>query len=662
MPIGTRIALGFAAVLLLTVVVAVIGWNGLNTYAGRVELASRTGALDDTLKLTRLEEARYVEEGNAAAAQRVRALTDDLKERATALQPAFGDGGAAIGGVLAALDTYRAAFEQYVKLEADKRRSLDALNKGAADLERVADALAAAQAARAGAALPAARGGDGAAVAVVEQATALRLFAAGMVREAQAALLGVRQYLVDGSEAGRKRLGQGVERLLTLNGDVRKATTDLETLKQLDALTPIVLDLEQSFLIAADIGERQAKIRDGMKAAAAGVSERVGAVVAREMAVREAGRADASLFITLGALGALALGVVFSVLIARALTRPITAITQAIQRLSEGDVTVTVPGTDRRDELGAIGLAIANVIRVLHGLHAEMHRLSGAVHGAVEPAPAEAIDFRGAYGEMVALLHETGAAFREIGEQAIQVAVAAGQASVAVAQVSDGALSQTEDLDQVATAVSQSAHAIAHVTENTRNASDMVKAAAGFAEKGKADMARLLTVSQTIADNSRRIGRITEAITQIAVKTNILSVNASIEAARAGEAGKGFEVVAEEVGKLADNAVESARQIAEIIEAASTLAEEGMAVTGQVGRMMEDLADRVGHLDRMFQSVAVAMEEQQSSVREIEANVDSVRLVAQKNAAASEEIAATMQQLSRLADETRQQVARFKAL
>jgi len=662
MPIGTRIALGFAAVLLLTVVVAVIGWNGLNTYAGRVELASRTGALDDALKFTRLEEARYVEEGNAAAAQRVRALTDDLRERAARLQSSFGDGGAALGEVLAALDAYRKAFEEYVKLEADKRRSLEALNRGASDLERVADALAATQAARAAAALPAAKAGDGAAAAAVEQATALRLFAAGMVREAQAALLGVRQYLADGSEAGRKRLGQGVERLLTLNGDVRKATTDPETLKQLDALTPIVLDLEQMFLIAADIGERQVKIRDGMKAAAAGASERVGAVVAREMAVREAGRADASLFITLGALGALALGVVFSVLIARALTRPITAITQAIQRVSEGDVTVGVPGTDRRDELGAIGLAIANVIRVLHGLHAEMHRLSGAARGeAAEPAP-EGIDFRGAYGEMVALLHETGAAFREIGEQATQVAVAAGQASVAVAQVSDGALSQTEDLDQVATAVSQSAHAIAHVTENTRNASDMVKAAAGFAEKGKADMARLLTVSQTIADNSRRIGRITEAITQIAVKTNILSVNASIEAARAGEAGKGFEVVAEEVGKLADNAVESARQIAEIIEAASTLAEEGMAVTGQVGRMMDDLVERVGHLDRMFQSVAVAMEEQQSSVKEIEANVDSVRLVAQKNAAASEEIAATMLQLSRLADETRQQVARFKAL
>jgi len=416
--------------------------------------------------------------------------------------------------------------------------------------------------------------------------------------------------------------------------------------------------------MVVDVVERQTKARAAMKDAAAKVNERVAHVVAEQLADREEGRSRASFLITVGALVALGLGVLFSLLIGRSLTRPITATTRAIQRLSEGDLTVTVPGTDRRDELGAIGLAISNVIAVLHGLHREMHRLSGvAVHGAeADSAPAVQQDFKGAYGEMVALLHETGAAFRQIGEQATQVAVAAGEASTAVSHVSDGALEQTDDLDLVASAVGQTVRAIAHVSENTRNASDMVKAAAGFAEQGKENMARLLKVSQTIAENSRRIGRITEAITQIAVKTNILSVNASIEAARAGEAGKGFEVVAEEVGKLADNAVESARQIAEIIEAASSMAEEGMLVTGQVGRMMDDLAERVAQLDRVFQSVAVAMEEQQSSVKEIEANVDSIRTVASKNAAASEEIAATMHQLSRLADETRQQVARFKAV
>ncbi|HYG89994.1 MAG TPA: methyl-accepting chemotaxis protein [Azospirillum sp.] len=667
MPIGTRISLGFAAVLLLTVVVAVIGWNGLATYAGRVELASRAGSLDDTLKLARMEEARFAQSAAPAAAQRVRELTDALRRDAATLQAAFGGEGDALAEVLPALEAYRKAFDEYVTLEQGKRDSLAQLAKQAAGLEALANTIVERQAdvyARALAELKAAelKTGDGVdtPLSTLQKAVALRDIAVGMIREAQSALLGVGEYLSTGAASGKTRLDNGVNRILTLNGQARGAAADEATLKQVDALTAIVFDLEQGFLIAADLGERQAKMRDTMKAAAAEVSERVAALVQRELAVREEGRAKASLLIVMGAAGALALGILFSVVIGRGLTRPITAITRAIQRLSDGDVKVAVPGTDRNDELGAIGLAIANVIHVLNGLHGEMHRLSGAARGEAAVTSAEAIEFKGAFGEMVDLLHETGAAFREIGEQATQVAVAAGEATMAIGQVSEGASAQTEDLDQVATAIGQSARAIEHVSESTRNASDMVKSAASFAARGKDDMARLLKVSQTIADNSRRIGRITEAITQIAVKTNILSVNASIEAARAGEQGKGFEVVAEEVGKLADSAVESTRQIHEIIEAATTLAEEGMQVTEAAQRMMDDLAERVAQLDRMFHSVAVAMEEQQASVKDIETNIDSMRMVASKNAAASEEIAATMQQLSHLADETRRQVARFK--
>lgn len=355
--------------------------------------------------------------------------------------------------------------------------------------------------------------------------------------------------------------------------------------------------------------------------------------------------------------GAVALVLLVGLIIAKDIAGAAGRLERSAARLAEGRIDGWPAVARRADGFGRAEADLARTAQALVSLH-------GALHHLVRDGEGEAVAATGpggAHGGMAVLVAQAAASFGRIGEQAAQVAVAAGQASTAVSQVADGASMQNEDLDRLAGAIGQSAKAIATVADDARVASDMVKDAAGFAEKGRAEMARLERVAQTVGDNSRRIGRITEAITQIAVKTNILSVNASIEAARAGEQGKGFEVVAEEVGKLADSAVESARQIAEIVEAAATMAEEGMSATAEVGRMMEDIALRVAQLDRTFQSVASAMEQQQSTIVEVSSNIGNIRTIASKNAAASEEITATMLQLSRLAEETRRQAARFRA-
>jgi len=64
--------------------------------------------------------------------------------------------------------------------------------------------------------------------------------------------------------------------------------------------------------------------------------------------------------------------------------------------------------------------------------------------------------------------------------------------------------------------------------------------------------------------------------------------------------------------------------------------------------------------DQMLQRIASALEEQSTAVEQINANLASVDSIARSNASASEEITASVLELSKIADATRQEVARFQ--
>lgn len=355
------------------------------------------------------------------------------------------------------------------------------------------------------------------------------------------------------------------------------------------------------------------------------------------------------------------------------IVRPLSVLTTKTVRLSKGDDAFDLNEVDRRDELGDLGRALqsfkdnAATLRAMTKAEAVTRQIGEVIGAAANKDFSAKVDlnltegFLKDIGVAVNRLLETCAgAFKDFTQQATQTALSVDEASTAVGQISDGARTQTNQLAQVSTALGDAAQAIRLVTQTAGSARDKAEVAAKAVDAGKDAVGQLATIVEAITQNSRKVNQITQVIAQIADRTHILSLNAAIEAARAGEHGKGFVVVAQEVGKLAESSAQNAKQIADIVEQASQEALLGKAATKTVGDCMGDIASGTDETNTMIRSIAVAMDEQQATVAQIEGNVAALKNIALTNSSSAEEITATMIQLSKQSNTMRQRLAEFK--
>ena len=256
-------------------------------------------------------------------------------------------------------------------------------------------------------------------------------------------------------------------------------------------------------------------------------------------------------------------------------------------------------------------------------------------------------------------LESLGQALGAVHNSTRQVAAAANQTSTAIGQISDGAQNQTHAIGQVALAIKHTAESVTDVSRNTAIASQKSRESMAIMQTGMDKMSQMVQVVNNISVHSDKINKITEVIEKIANKTNLLSLNAAIEAARAGEHGKGFSVVAEEVGKLAASSAESSQEIARLVQQAVAETAQAVKVVQEVSRDMSMIEEGSQQTDQMLQRISSALEQQSAAVEEINSNLNSLDRIAISNASASEEITATVMELSKLAEQTRQDLGRF---
>jgi len=340
-------------------------------------------------------------------------------------------------------------------------------------------------------------------------------------------------------------------------------------------------------------------------------------------------------------------GLIIAFFMSRMITVPINDVVHAFDDLAEGEGDLT-----RR--LNAEGKS-------------EMARLSGGFNR---------------FAEKVHHLVE------QVGSEVQNLTAVVDNVSHIVEQTQQGSIQQREQTGQVATAITEMTATVQEVAANANSAAESAQQADQNARTGQSVVSDTIQSIQALASeietganvihelerDAEAIGSVLDVIRGIAEQTNLLALNAAIEAARAGEQGRGFAVVADEVRTLASRTQESTSEIQDMIDSLQSQARAAVQAINQgqdktrtsvdnasnAGEALNAITESVTTITNMNFQIASASEEQSVVAEEINKNVVNISEVADKNASASEQLAASSNDLARLTEDLRGLVSQFK--
>ncbi len=280
----------------------------------------------------------------------------------------------------------------------------------------------------------------------------------------------------------------------------------------------------------------------------------------------------------------LLLALLMAYFISRSLAQPVLQLNKVAQSLSEGHLNVDIESSlkERKDEIGQLAQTFNKMTEKIAEVISQAKKTAQLISEGGSKLTDSANELSSRSMQQATSTEEVSASMEEMGAN--------------ISQNADNS-KQTENI-------------MSQAFKETSNGGEIVKQAV----KG-----------------IKLIAEKVQIIEEIAMQTNILSLNAAVEAARAGEEGKGFAVVASEVRKLAERSRESANEIREKATA-------GVDIAVRAGEIFESLVPDIQKAYNLVAEISAASLEQNEGSKQVNKAILELDTVSQGNAAAADKI------------------------
>ncbi|KGR82655.1 methyl-accepting chemotaxis protein [Lysinibacillus odysseyi] len=346
-----------------------------------------------------------------------------------------------------------------------------------------------------------------------------------------------------------------------------------------------------------------------------------------------------------------------SYLVIRHFVKPIITVTEGMDKVAEGNLTIEPLTVNSQDELG----------HLIENFNTMVHNTKNLVINIQHTAD------------------QVAASSEQLTEGTTDTVAAAEQISASVHTIATSAEQQASYTEDAKTVVTGISHGITLITDNIDETNTIAHHAVEVASAGTGVIQKTVTHMQRVEDTtdvatktinhlgskSSEIDKIIAVITSIADQTNLLALNAAIEAARAGEYGKGFAVVADEVRKLAEQSAQASGQIGQLIKEiqqeihssidamkeGTDAVKEGAVLVESAGAAFGDIVQVVNNVSEHMKQIHEESVRIQTSASRMVDDIENITEISistssstQEIASASEEQNSSMEEMAQMAN------------